>query len=119
MKTKNAKKAFKYWSGNEPPEEIELIEGEYYQSPHFSLEYELFLKLKSNNRWFFEFVEYNKLEIDTINNDWSQWTTLPNWFKTDESYIIYAKDQNNEFDSSRYFINPESGICYIYESVGM
>jgi hypothetical protein len=117
--TKNAKKAYKYWSGKEPPKEIELIKGEYYQSPHFTLEYELFLKFKSDKKWFDEFVEYNRLEIDTIGNDWKAWTELPKWFNPDQNYLIYAKDQSNEFERSRYLRNPKTGISYIYETVGM
>ncbi len=119
IKTKDAEKAYEYWAGNKPPKEIELIKGQYYKSPHFSLEYELFLKLKSDKKWFNEFVEYNKLEIDTEKNDWKQWVKLPEWFKPEENYLIYAKDQSNEFEHSRYFINPDNGICYIYETVGM
>lgn len=119
IKTKDAEKAFKYWSGDEPPKEIKLIKGEYYKSPHFTLEYELYLKFKSDKKWFNEFVEYNKLEIDTVKNDWAPLTELPEWFKTDSNYLMYTKDQDDKFERSRYFINPETGICYIYETVGM
>lgn len=119
IETKNPEKAYKYWSGNESPKEIELIKGEYYQSPHFTLEYELFLKFKSDEKWFNEFVQYNKLEIDTVKNDWAGWTELPKWFKTDSNYLIYAKNQTDQFERSRYFINSKTGICYIYESFGM
>jgi hypothetical protein len=119
IETKNPKKAYEYWSGSEPPKEIKLIKGQYYQSPHFSLEYELFLKFKSDKKWFNDFVEYNGLELDTVKNNWSKWTDLPKWFKTDKNYLIYTKNQNDEFERSRYFINPENGICYIYETVGM
>jgi len=48
IKTKNAEEAYKHWSGTEPPKGIKLIKGEYYQSPHFSLEYELFLKFEAD-----------------------------------------------------------------------
>lgn len=119
IKTQDAEETYKYWSGNKPPKEIQLINGQYYQSPHFSLEYEMFLKFKSEPNWFQEFIKQNKLEIDTTKHDWTRWTKLPEWFKPDENYLIYAKDQNNEFDRSRYFTNPENGICYIYETVGM
>ncbi|AXT52737.1 hypothetical protein D1818_18610 [Aquimarina sp. BL5] len=119
VETKNAEKAYKYWSRSEIPNEIELIKGEYYQSPHFSLEYELFLKFKSDKKWFDKFVKYNGLEIDTIRNDWKNWTELPEWFEPDQNFLIYAKDQTNEFERSRYLRNPETGISYIYETVGM
>ncbi|MFD2564808.1 hypothetical protein [Aquimarina rubra] len=119
VETKNAEKAYKYWSRSEIPNEIELIKGEYYQSPHFSLEYELFLKFKSDKKWFDKFVKYNGLEIDTTSNDWKNWTELPEWFEPDQNFLIYAKDQTNEFERSRYLRNPETGISYIYETVGM
>ena len=117
--TDNPEKAYKYWSGSEPPKEIKLIKGRYYQSPHFTLEYEFFLKFKSDKEWFEEFVSYNQLEIDTINHDWTRFTVLPEWFKPDDRSIIYTRDQNDEFERSRYMINPENGICYIYETLGM
>src|SRR5690606_32590985 len=85
----------------------------------FFFEYKLFLKFKSDEKWFNEFVELNKLEIDTVKNDWTRWIELPEWFEVDDNYLIFAKDQNDEFDNSRYFINPKNGIGYIYESVGM
>lgn len=119
IETKNPKKAFQYWSRSEVPNEIELIKGQYYQSPHFSLEYELFLKFKSDNTWFNDFVEYNALEIDTVGNDWKRWTKLPNWFNPNQEFLIYTKDQNDEFECSRYFRNPKTGINYIYETLGM
>ncbi len=71
IETTDAKEVYQYWSGTELPKEIQLIKGAYYQSPHFSLEYELFLKFKTDENWFDEFVEYNELEIDTVNNDWA------------------------------------------------
>jgi len=115
----DSNKAYELWSGNEPPKGIELMNGKYYQSPHFSHEYEIFLKFKSDENWFYEFVEYNGLVIDNVGNDWTKWTEFPEWFKIDNKYLTYTKDQNNEFEHSRYFINPENGICFIYETVGM
>lgn len=119
IETKNAEKAYEYWSGNKPSKEIKLIKGEYYQSPHFSLEYELFLKFKTDKKWFNDFIEHNKLELDTFKNDWFNYTKLPNWFKADENYLIYTKDKTDTSERSRYFINRKNGICYIYETVGM
>jgi hypothetical protein len=117
--TKNAEKAYKYWSGNQPPKEIELIKGEYYQSPHFIREYELFLKFKSYKTWFDEFIEYNGLQVDTVGNELQGWTKLPEWFKPNQNYLIYAKDQTDKFGRSRYLRNPKTGISYIYETLGM
>jgi hypothetical protein len=118
VKTRNAEKAFKYWSGTKPPEEIQMINGEYYRSPHFTLEYILFLKFKTTKKWFNDFVNYNRLKIDTLNH-WKPQQELPDWFKPDSRYLIYAKEINDEFEVSRYFIDTVNGICYIYETEGM
>jgi hypothetical protein len=119
IETRNAEKAFEYWSGNDVPDEIEVMKGEYYQSPHFSLEYELFLKFKSDTKWFDDFVEFNGLEIDTVGHDWKQWTELPIWFKPNQDFIMYSRDQANKLERSRYMRNPKTGMSYIYETVGM
>lgn len=117
--TKNAEKAYKYWSKSNPPEAITLIKGEYYQSPHFTLEYEFFLKFKSDSIWFAEFIERNHLKIDTIGNDWESWTEFPNWFNPNQNYLKYAVDPTDQFERSRYMRNPDTGINYIYETIGM
>lgn len=119
VETNDAEKAYKYWSSSEIPKEIEVIEGAYYQSPHFTLEYEFFLKFKSDEKWFEAFVKQNQLQIDTVRNDWSMWTELPAWFQPDPYAKIYAKDPNDAFDRSRYFRDSKTGISYIYETVGM
>ena len=115
--TSNPEEAYKYWAGIEPNDDLGIINAEYYQSPHFSLEYEFFLKFKPTKKWWDEFINYNKLEIDNQNADWSAFTKLPKWFKPVNDYLIYSK--NDDFDRSRYLIESQSGICYIYESVGM
>lgn len=119
VNTSNPENAFGYWSGMKPPEGMEIFEGKYNRSPHFTMEYEFILKFKPTEKWWNEYISLNELEIDTIKNNWSKHIKLPKWFKVNEDYIIYCKNQNDEFDRSRYFINPSTGICYIYETVGM
>ncbi len=115
--TSDPEKAYKYWAGQSPPEDLKLIKGEYYQSPHYTLEYEFFLKFKPTNNWWNAFIEQNNLEEDSLNEEWFKHDGFPKWFKPDNSYLIYSK--NDEFDRSRCFINLENGVCYIYETVGM
>lgn len=119
VETDDPNKAWEYWSGSEAPEGIELIKGEYYQSPHFSLEYELMLKFKSDKQWFVEFAAYNHLELDTIRHDWARWSDLPAWFKPSREFEKYSTDPTDDFERSRYFFNPNNGETYIYETVGM
>lgn len=117
--TNDPETAFNYWSGSYPSKDLVLMKGEYYQSGHFTLEYKVFLKFKSNDEWFEKFVEINKLEIDTIGNDWKAFTNLPDWFKPSQKFLIFSKDQSDEFETSRYFRNKETGVNYIYETIGM
>jgi hypothetical protein len=119
VKSKNAEESFQYWSGRKPPKQIELIEGEYYKSPHFSLEYALFLKFKSDENWFYEFVKQNKLKINKDKKNWTKLTEFPDWFKPNTQYLIFCKNPKDEFERSRYFIDPESRMCYFYETLGM
>lgn len=116
LETDKPEEAFKYWSGQNPPKEIRVLEGKYFQSPHFFLEYELFLKLEVEKDWRIEFIEYNKLKIDTLKVDW-KFTEFPEWFEPTPDFIIYSK--NDKFDNSRYFFNRKTRICYLYETVGM
>lgn len=117
VETKNAKKAYEYWSGEKPPVDIEIINGAYYQSPHFTLEYEFFLKFKPTIEWREAFLDYNELEIDTLNEETIRFIKSPKWFLPNYKFKTYSK--NEAFDRSRYFVNQESGVCYIYETVGM
>jgi hypothetical protein len=117
--TTTPEKAYEYWAGVKPPEDMKIFNGEYTRTLHFTLEYEFILKFKPSKKWWDGFISINNLEIDTVKNDWSKFAKLPKWFHTNSNYLIYCRDQNDKFDRSRYFINPSTGICYIYETVGM
>ncbi|XLS29027.1 hypothetical protein ACJD0Z_17740 [Flavobacteriaceae bacterium M23B6Z8] len=119
VETHDPEEAYEYWAKSEPPEEIELLEGTYYQTPHFTLEYECFLKFRADKKWFEEFVNHNKLQPDTIGHNWSRYTKVPDWFNPDDSYLIYALDPEEKFKRSRYFYHRNMGICYIYQTIGM
>ena len=113
----DAEKTFEYWAGTKTPDEVELINGQYFQSPHFTIEYELFLQFKTTERWWNQYTQKNGLMLDEPQSDWKTFTELPEWFTPPDSYLIYSK--NNSFDRSRYFFDVKTGTCYVYESVGM
>jgi hypothetical protein len=91
IETKDANESYKYWTGKDAPKEIKLIKGEYYQSPYFTLEYELFLKFESDKNWFYEFVKYNKLENLKGLDDLSTLKNAPNLRE-----FIYVLAENQE-----------------------
>jgi len=113
----DGEETFEYWYGAESPDDINVINGQYYQSPHFTLEYELFLEFKSSEKWWREFIEQNQLELDRQNDDWKGLADFPVWFAPKSNFLIYSR--NDRFDRSRYFFNSETGLCFIYETVGM
>ncbi len=117
----NPENAFRYWTkSNSLPKEIKILRGEYYQSPHFTLEYEVFLKFKPTKEWWYTFKRQNKLvEVKASDNDdWMSFTSDLGWFNPDHNFTIYAPT-DYEWNRSRYFIDYDKGICYVYETLGM
>lgn len=113
--TSNPKKAFKYWAGYNPPSEFNVSHGEYYQSPHFTLEYEVYLKLEPTSEWWNGLFDHYNLKSDT--STWSIPNEAPDWFRPSQDSRMFWK--SNDFERSRYFIDRKTGICFIYETLGM
>jgi len=111
-KTNDANEAFKYWSGIDASGELKLLNGQYYESPHFTKEYILYLKFKPTKKWWLEYLKYNSITRDK--NDWTVPDDAPTWFKPSDNSLRYWRIDN--FDQgSRYFCDTTTGICYIYE----
>ena len=117
VKTSDAQEAYcywagtRYWPGSQSPADMEVLAGQYWRSPHFTLEHEVFLKLKPTKEWWDAFVEQNGL----VKND-TPWVTpknLPDWFQPSEKSIRYHRPNY----SARSFHDPETGIVYIYELI--
>ncbi len=117
IETSDPEKAYNYWSGSEVPSELKVINGKYYQSPHFSLEYEVYLEVACNERWWKEFVHQNGLKPDTMRLQMPLDSGFPDWFKPDKSFIVYSK--NDRMDRSRFYVDLERNTCFIYDTVGM
>lgn len=103
---------YKNWAGAKPSEDLELLNGQYWQSPHFPKEYIMYLKYKPTQEWLEKFLEQNQLIMDYCK--WIKPQDAPNWFNPSENSTRYRGRAN--FDQgSRYFWNPQTAICYIYE----
>ena len=112
VKTSDPNAAYKYWSGLNPPNELNVIKGQYWQSAHWSKEYITYLKLRPTENWWKELVLQNQLKPDF--GGWIKPSDTPNWFEPSENSIRYSS--KNDFDQgSRYFIDTLTGDCYIYE----
>ena len=111
-KTSNAKDTYKYWAGTNPPVDLELLNGQYWQSPHWTKEYIMYLKFKPTNNWWNEFLKQNSISKDKGN--WTFPSDAPIWFKPSDNSIRYRGAA--DFDQgSRFFRDSLSGLCYIYE----
>ena len=112
IKTSDVKESYKYWTGTKPPANLELMNGQYWESAHWSKEYIIFLKFKPTEKWWIEFVKQNQISVDK--NEWTMPSNAPAWFKLNDNLIRYSSD-NNFDQGSRYFRDSITGICYIYE----
>ena len=112
IKTSNPYKVYKYWSGSNPPENLHLMKGQYWQSAHWTREYIMFLKFKTTNKRWDKFVKQNHLEIHTT--DWLKPNDFPTWFQPSSQSIRYKRKDG--FDQgSRYFSDKSKDTYYIYE----
>ncbi|MDT0293418.1 hypothetical protein ACFQ3R_12565 [Mesonia ostreae] len=66
VNTTQANEVYKYWSGSNPPTDLKLIKGQYWQSAHWTKEYMMSLKMKPTKTWWNTFIVQNKLEVDTL-----------------------------------------------------
>lgn len=111
IKTSNAIDTYKYWAGTKPPADLELLNGQYWQSSHWTMEFILYLRFKSTKKWWNEFKKQNSISLD--NGNWTVPDDAPTWFKSSNNFVRYRND--GDFDQgSRFFYDSLSGLCYIY-----
>lgn len=111
IRTNNALESFTNWSGNTQPADLVLIEGEYWQSAHWTKEYIVYLKFKPTELWWDGFLKENSMAEDTTG--WTKPNDAPGWFRPSESSVLY--NRNGLDDGSLYLRDTVTGICYIYE----
>ncbi len=116
--TDDPNKAFTYWAQFKPNNDFEIINGRYYQSPHFTLEYEVFLQFRPPADWWQKLVEQRHLVKDQAEG-WIPPTHAPNWFRPSTDVLRLKQSDPTDFNRSRYFINISTGECFIYETLGM
>jgi len=104
--------AYNYWAGTNPPDDLKVLNGQYWQSAHWTKEYIMYLKLKPTNEWWNEFLKQNYISADT--DEWIKPSDAPTWFTPSDNSIRYGG--GDDFDQgSRYFRDTLTGECYIYE----
>ena len=97
---------FRYWAGGEPSEDTEVLNGQYWSSPHFTKEYVMYLELRTS--WAKGFASENGLSKAAEN--WKLPDDIPGWFTPPETYDVWSGSQG-----SLYFIDPQTGHMFMYE----
>jgi hypothetical protein len=109
--TTDPEQVYKHWSGLSAPADLELLEGQYWQSAHWTKEYIMFLKFKPTKEWWVSFLDQNQL---LRNNQWVRPSNAPEWFTPSDKTVMYSS--GDTFDQgSRYFRDTLTNECYIYE----
>ena len=112
IKTSNANETYKNWAGTNPPDDIELLNGQYWKSRHWTNEYIMYLKFKPTKKWWSEFQKQNAISVDK--SSWITPKNTPSWFNPSNKSVRFSN--GNTFDQgSRYFRDTTTGISYIYE----
>lgn len=120
INSENTKEIFELWTGTELPKDINMINGKYWQSAHWSKEYELYAEIKPTQDWWKKMKKINQLDefksqfnIDIeeqfLKNNNKDIIEQPNWFKPEKNSEVYIKG------SSEYFWNPKTKTLFIHE----
>lgn len=109
--TQNPAKAYRYWAGERPSKDVEVIHGKYWQSAHWSKEYILYLEIKASSLWREAFIRQNDLIESKAVVGFPP--DAPAWFKLESGYRILIPKGFNQ--GSVCYENPKTGYMFIYE----
>jgi len=112
VNTDDPEEAYYYWANDVLEEGWTVLNGQYWRSPHWSLEFQVFLKLKAPEGWWQELPKDQSLDIDTTS--WYVPDDAPNWFDPPPHCVKYGYHGLN--DDHLYLVDSLRGETYIYES---
>lgn len=110
--TDDAVEAYEYWAGTDPGDEIKILHGKYWQSPHWTKEYELYLEMQTNPKWVKEFISQNKMKVKT-STELDLPYDAPSWFRPKIGLKAYEPSGFNQ--GSIYFVDETTGYILLYE----
>lgn len=102
--------AYRYWMGEEPPTDVQVIKARYWESPHWSKEYEIYIELNASPLWCSEFLRQNNFRRDSI---YSIPDDAPSWFQLSPLDRIWQPSGSNQ--GSVCFEDSVSGRLLIYD----
>src|SRR5690606_26421055 len=92
--------SYKHWAGTKPTNDIEVLNGQYWQSAHWTREYILYLQIKPTDKWWDEFVKQNQLQIDKEN--WTKPSDSPGWFQLRDNIDVYKQYPPDQLRIQRF-----------------
>lgn len=118
--SENEHEIYNLWLSQKEPKNITVLNGKYWESAHWSKEYEIYIQLKSDEKWWNEFKKINNLNqyqssfTDEIEERFykiplKKIITQPEWFKPKKTSEIYITH------SGEYFWDEAAGIIFIHE----
>ena len=110
--SENPEEVYSLWSGSKPRNEIKLINGKYWQSSHFTKEYEMYLELVASKNWISEFIKQNDLKVLTSTSI-DLPSNAPSWFKVKPGFKSFIPSGFSQ--GSIYFLDDKTGYMLIYE----
>ena len=100
-----ALETYRYWAGEDPDEDMQVLNGEYWASAHWSKEYTLYLELRfPRAKDFVMGKRFKRLMEEQVIHG------APEWFDPPADYEIWEGNLG-----SLYFLHPEKGHIYIFE----
>nr|WP_315154521.1 hypothetical protein [uncultured Flavobacterium sp.] len=107
----DAKESYELWAFEDVPDDVEVINGQYWKSSHWTYEYITFLSLKAPKNWIDKFVKQNNLTI--AKGNYSMPPEAPSWFVPKVGQKVYIEKGFSQ--GSMFFINEETGEVLIYD----
>ncbi|HEU4496785.1 MAG TPA: hypothetical protein VFR70_07010 [Flavobacterium sp.] len=111
-RTSAGEEAYEYWTGTEPENDIKILNGRYWQSSHWTKEYELYLEMQTSPKLVQEFIRQNKLKVKT-STELNLPDNAPNWFKPRIGLKVYEPSGFSQ--GSIYFVDEKTGYIMFYE----
>lgn len=112
--TSDPKEAYFYWIKSDINSKVEVVNGTYWESVHFTYEYIIYLELKVDNAWWDKFSKENELVIDTYQSESFYNNDFPKWFKPSKEFVAYKSNTDSD-QGSMYFYNEKTQSVFIYE----
>lgn len=100
-----ALETYRYWAGKDPGEDMQVLNGEYWASAHWSKEYTLYLELRfPRAKDFVMGKRFKQLKEQQVIHG------APDWFHPPADYEVWEGNLG-----SLYYLHPKKGHLYIFE----